>query len=105
LIDVAISEKRIDMPKTKVRAEGLVKIPDALATKYCLRDGDILDVRDLDGSILFIPEKVRRNRKLLKALNDRLWDLMEQEAEEDINAGRVAGPFETLGKLLRDLKG
>jgi hypothetical protein len=47
---------------------------------------------------------VKQNKKQRKELNEKLWDQIEQEADDDIKAGRVAGPFETLEELLRDLK-
>jgi AbrB family looped-hinge helix DNA binding protein len=92
------------MSKIKVRAGGQIKIPAKIAVKYKLHEGDTLKVRDAGGGILFIPEKVARDKQQRKKLNERLWDQMEQEAEDDIKAGRVAGPFETLEDLLRDLK-
>lgn len=92
------------MSKIKVRAGGQIKIPAKIAVKYRLHEGDVLHVRDAGGGIMFIPEKVKRDKKLRKELNEKLWDQMEQEAEDDIKAGRVAGPFETLDELLRDLK-
>lgn len=92
------------MPKTKVRAEGLVKIPAAIATKYCLREGDVLDVRDLNGGIVLIPEKVKRNKKLPKQLNERLWDRMEEEASEAIAKGEVSGPFHQVQDLIAHLR-
>ena len=54
----------------------------------------------MGGGILFIPEKIKRN----KELNDRIWDQMEEEADEDIKSGRVSGLFETAKDLLKDLK-
>jgi hypothetical protein len=90
--------------KTKVRTDVQVKISAAVAEKYHLRPGDRLDAHELDGCIIFIPKRVKNNRKLRKKLNDVLWSYLEQEAEDDIKAGRMAGPFETVEELLRDLK-
>lgn len=92
------------MPKIKFHPDGRVKIPSSLAKKYHLKEGDTLNVRDLGGGIIFIPEKIIQDKKLRKKLNDRIWDQMEEEAEEDIKSGRVSGPFETAKDLLRDLK-
>ena len=95
---------RINVPKIKVHPDGRVKIPSSLAKKYHLQEGDTLDVRDIGGGIIFIPEKIKQNKELRKELNDRIWDQMEEEADEDIKSGRVSGPFETAKDLLRDLK-
>jgi hypothetical protein len=90
--------------KTKARADVQVKISGAVANKYHLRAGEKLDAHELDGCIVFIPKRIKNNRKLSKKLNKIFWSYLEQEAEDDIKAGRVAGPFETVEELLRDLK-
>jgi bifunctional DNA-binding transcriptional regulator/antitoxin component of YhaV-PrlF toxin-antitoxin module len=92
------------MPKTKVRPDGQVKIPVALIRRYDLQEGDVLIVRDFGGGIVFIPEKVMHNLQLREALNQYLWDQMEDEAEEDVKAGRVASPFTTVAELIHDLR-
>lgn len=81
-----------------------MKIPASIVTKYRIEEGEILNVFDMGGGIIFVPERVKQNKKLRKEFNERLWDQMEQEAENDIRADRVAGPFETVEELLRDLE-
>ena len=90
------------MPKIKVRPNGQVKIPTKIAEKYHLKEGDTLDVRDLGGGIIFIPEKMKK--KLIKELNDRLWDKMEEEADEAISKGEVIGPLDDIDEALNALK-
>lgn len=92
------------MSKIKVRAGGQIKIPAKIAVKYKLHEGDILKVRDAGGGILFIPEKVKRDKQQRKKLNERLWDQMEQEAEDAIARGEVIGPFDNLEEALKALK-
>jgi bifunctional DNA-binding transcriptional regulator/antitoxin component of YhaV-PrlF toxin-antitoxin module len=92
------------MPKTMVRAGGQVKIPAIIISKYRLKKGDILDVRDVNGFIVFIPERVKRNKKLRNELNKRLWDRMEEEASEAIAKREVIGPFDDLDEALKALK-
>lgn len=92
------------MPKTKGSRGVQVKIPATIAAKHRLHHGDMLGVHDLDACIVFIQKRVKSNKKLRKKLNELLWNFMEQEAEDDIKAGRVAGPFGTVEELLRDLK-
>lgn len=36
--------------------------------------------------------------------SDKIQDLMEEEAEGDIKAERVAGPFKSVEELMRDLR-
>jgi bifunctional DNA-binding transcriptional regulator/antitoxin component of YhaV-PrlF toxin-antitoxin module len=90
--------------KIKVRAGGQVKIPAKIAVKYKLHEGDVLHVHDAGGAIMFIPEKVRRNKKLRQELNEKLWDQMEQEAEDAIARGELSGPFDNVEKLIAHLR-
>ncbi len=92
------------MPKIKVRSGGQVKLPAAIISKYRLKDGDFLDVRDVDGGIFFIPETVKLNKKRRNAINERLWDHMEEEASEAISRGEVIGPLDNLEEALKALK-
>ncbi len=92
------------MSKIRVRAGGQVKIPAKIAVKYKLHEGDVLHVRDAGGGIMFIPEKVKRDKKLRKELNEKLWDQMEQEAEDAIARGEVSGPFDNVEDLIAHLR-
>ncbi len=90
--------------KTKTRSEVDVRIPLEIARKYHMQNGDVLDVHDLGTGIIFVHPKVIKNKKLRQKVNERLWDIMEQEADNDIKAGRVSGPFDSIEDLLKDLK-
>ncbi len=92
------------MPKTKARTSVPVKIPERIATKDRLRSAASLEVREFSGCLVIIPLHAKKSARLRKQVNAFLWDLMEQEADEDIKAGRVSGPFTTAAELLRDLK-
>jgi len=92
------------MPKIKVRPDGQMKIPSAIAEKYHLKEGDTLDVQDLGSGIIFIPEKLKRNRKLRKELNERIWDRMEEEADGAIAKGELSGPFDNAKDLIAHLR-
>jgi len=61
------------MPQVKVRSDRQVKIPANIFTKYRLREGDTLDVRDTENGIVFIP----KNATPQKA-KDRFFELIER---------------------------
>lgn len=92
------------MARTKTRSNVSVEIPESIAAKYRLRSADSLEVREFSGCLVIVPLHAKKSAKLRKRVNAFLWDLMEQEAEEDMKAGRVSGPFTTATELLRDLK-
>lgn len=52
--------------------------------------------------IVMLPSK--KSKKNHRTLSGKIWDLMEDEVEEDIKAGRVAGPFKSVKELMRDLR-
>lgn len=87
------------MSKIKIGSNEQVKIPANIADKYNLKKGDSLDVIDLGSGIIFISENAKKNGKLLKKLNDLIWDCMEEEADEAITKGEVYGPFQTAEDL------
>jgi AbrB family looped-hinge helix DNA binding protein len=60
------------MPQVKVQSHGQVKIPSPIFSKYHLREGDTLDVRDTGDGIFFIPKTLKR-----KNSKDRLFELIE----------------------------
>ena len=91
------------MTKVKIRSGRQITIPAAIAQRLRLKDGESIEVGALLGSvIIMLPSK--RSAKNHRAFSDKIWDLMEEEAEEDIKAGRVAGPFKSVEELMRDLR-
>lgn len=61
------------MPQVKVRSDGQVKIPPSIFSKYRLREGDTLDVRDTGHGIFFIPKTSKQ-----KNSKERLFELIEK---------------------------
>jgi bifunctional DNA-binding transcriptional regulator/antitoxin component of YhaV-PrlF toxin-antitoxin module len=64
-----------DMPQVKVQSDRQVRIPAHIFTKYRLRQGDVLEVRDAGNGIVFIPKNGRQ--KLTKehffAIVEKIW--------------------------------
>lgn len=87
-----------------LQAERDIKLPTRLTDKYHLKKGDALKVFDVDGVMLLVPEKLLKNAKAKRMLNDWIWDRMEREAEEDIKAGRIVGPFKAVEEMSKSLK-
>lgn len=53
------------MPKTKVSADRNVRLPKSIFSKYCLKDGDTLTIREVRGSIVLTPVKAERGKRKL----------------------------------------
>lgn len=89
------------MPIVKVMERRQVVIPKELFEQLGLEIGDYLEAKIKGGTIVYVPKK----------LVDRdpwYWSpegqARIQEAFEDIKEGRVAGPFETVEDLIKDLR-
>jgi len=63
------------MPQVKVQSNGHVKIPPRIFSKYHLREGDILDVRDTENGIVFIPKNgaPKKTKDPFFELIERTW--------------------------------
>ena len=92
------------MLEIKIHAGGQVQLPGALTKKYALQEGDTLSISELEDGFVVVPKKVLREKKLRQQMNERLWDLREEEAEEAFARGEVVGPFEDVEEALKSLK-
>lgn len=89
-------------PMSEFRKKSQVTIPKEIVDQFNLEEGDRLE---------FIPEKdgikirpvVTIPKSQLFFWTER-WQNGEKEADEDIKAGRVSGPYQDIDKLKEDLE-
>ena len=85
------------MTTTKITRNFQVSIPKAVRVRLRLAEGDLLEVEERDGEIVMIP------KRLIDASQawfwTREWQEGEREADEDIRAGRLSGPFKTVEEM------
>jgi AbrB family looped-hinge helix DNA binding protein len=78
-----------------------VSIPKKVRDILGLQEGDFIEVEERDGAIVMLP------KKLIDADQAWFWSPEwqkgEREAEADIRAGRVSGPFKTVDDLKKHL--
>ena len=84
-------------PKVKIGVSRQVVIPKVMYERLGLIPGDYLEVRVYQGSRLLMTPKTLVN-KGRKKIDERL-----RQAEKDIRAGRVSGPFKTAKEIARHL--
>jgi hypothetical protein len=48
--------------------------------------------------------RIKKSGKIIYSWTDEEWSIKEEEADADIKAGRVAGPFKTMQQLIASLK-
>lgn len=89
-------------PMSEFRKKSQVTIPKKIVDQFNLEEGDKLE---------FIPEKdgikirpvVTIPKSQLFFWTER-WQKGEKEADEDIKASRVSGPYQDIDKLEEDLE-
>lgn len=88
--------RRTLVPTVKLGASGQMVIPKKLSSLLRLKQGDYLNVELYRGNRLLVTPKELIDRR--PEIDRRL-----AEAEEDVRAGRVSGPFSTIRELKKFL--
>ena len=69
--------------------------------KFNISEGDFMEVENKEDEIIIRPVKMIRPGQ--EYFYTKEWQKGETEADKDIAEGRVAGPFETVDDLIKDL--
>ncbi len=86
----------------QVRSNGQITLPTSIRRQANLKEGDVLEVIvEPDGSIKLTPQVVI-DRSQAYFWTQR-WQQGEQEAEEDLRAGRYQD-FDSMDQLIQSLK-
>ena len=88
--------KEADMPISKLGQRRQVVIPKATCDELGLQEGDFVEVMLAEGHMVIKPQRPTLAQRAV--IDTRL-----AEAEEDLQAGRVNGPFATVDELKRHL--
>jgi len=86
----------------RISSQKQITIPAKIYRKLKLDIGDHIGITEEDGQIVLRP--------YMLVPKDQLWywteerQKKEREADEDIAAGRVSGPFSTAKEFMEDLK-
>lgn len=89
------------MALTKVTRNFQVSIPKEIRDKIRIEQGDFIEVSERDGEIVMTPKKLIDADQAWFWTPE--WQKGEREADEDIKAGRVSGPFKTIEELKKHL--
>jgi AbrB family looped-hinge helix DNA binding protein len=91
------------MPISKIGQRRQVVIPKDICDELGLQEGDFVEVTSAQGKVIIKPKKVVDVDEVLTPAQRAVIDKRLAEAEEDIKAGQVSGPFATVDKLKRHL--
>ncbi|OGZ20078.1 MAG: hypothetical protein A2654_01755 [Candidatus Nealsonbacteria bacterium RIFCSPHIGHO2_01_FULL_43_31] len=90
-------------PTVKIGPKHQITIPAEVFKKLQLKEGDFLGARVKDAQIVLKPKRlIARDQEWFWA---KEWQSKEREADEDIRAGRVSGPFANVKDLIVHLDG
>jgi AbrB family looped-hinge helix DNA binding protein len=91
------------MPISKLGQRRQVVIPKEICDELGLQEGDFVEVASEEGKVIITPKKVVDADEVLTTPQRAVIDQRLAEADEDIKAGRVSGPFATVDTLKRHL--
>lgn len=91
------------MPISKLGQRRQVVIPKEICEELGLEEGDFVEVTSAQGKVIITPKKVVDADEVFTPDQRAVIDKRLAEAEEDIKAGRVSGPFATADQLKRHL--
>ena len=91
------------MPISKLGQRRQVVIPKQIWDELGLETGDYVEVQRVKGTVVITPKKLVDRDEDLTPQERAVIDAGLAEAEEDLKAGRVSGPFTTVDELKRHL--
>jgi AbrB family looped-hinge helix DNA binding protein len=91
------------MPISKLGQRRQVMIPKEIYDELGLQEGDFVEVTSTEGQMIIKPKKLVDADEVLTPAQRAVIDTRLAEAEEDLTAGRVTGPFATVDALKRHL--
>jgi AbrB family looped-hinge helix DNA binding protein len=91
------------MPISKLGQRRQVVIPKEICDELGLQEGDFVEVTSTAGQVIIKPKKFVDADEVLTPAQRAVIDKRLAEADEDITAGRVSGPFATVDTLKRHL--
>jgi len=83
-----------NMPLVKVKRYCQITLPSLIRKKYHIDEGDYLELVEKDGELVLKPVKVIHPEQAY--FYSKEWQADEAEADKDIAAGKLLGPFDTV---------
>ena len=91
------------MPISKLGQRRQVVIPKDICDELGLQEGDFVEISRVEGQVIIKPKKVVDADDVLTPAQRAVIDTRLAEADDDMKAGRVSGPFATVDTLKRHL--
>ncbi len=99
---VATTKRREEMARVKLGARRQITIPRETMKRLRLKPGEELELLESQKTIVLVPRKhIPKDQQWYYT---DAWQQMMQEAFEDLKAGRMVGPFESVEEFIKDLR-
>ena len=89
---------------TVIKEKNQLVVPDSVRRRARLKAGDQVEFRAIPGVITIITKPPAVANDEYTPEQRRIIDSRLEKAEEDIKAGRVYGPFDTIAELERSMR-
>jgi AbrB family looped-hinge helix DNA binding protein len=93
------------VPISKLGQRRQVVIPQEICDELGLQEGDFVEVTSAEGRVIIKPKKLIDADEVLTPAQKASIDARLAEGLEDIQKGRVYGPFESVDAALHSLHG
>jgi len=90
------------MALARIKRNYQITIPNSLRKQLKISEGDYLEIESQQGKLVMKPAKLIHPDH--EYFYTKEWQKGEAEADEDIKKGRLAGPFDNIEDLLKELK-
>ena len=91
------------MPISKLGQRRQVVIPKEICEDLGIDVGDFVEVQQVSGTVVIKPKKLVDADEVLTQRQKAVIDARLAEAEADIRAGRVYGPFDSVKAMVKSL--
>ncbi len=85
------------MSLAKITRNFQVSIPKNVREALGLREGDYVEVQERDGEIVMVPKRLIDAGQAWFWTPE--WQTGEQAVDEELRAGRVVGPFQSVEEM------
>lgn len=90
------------MPTVKLGSKRQITIPADTIKRFGLKPGEELELVESQKTIVLVPRKHIPKDQQWYYTDE--WQKMMQEAFDDLKAGRMVGPFESVEEFINDLR-
>lgn len=90
------------MPIIKVSRNNQITLPRSLRDRLHIKAGEYLEVEEQDGKVILQPVKVVPSSQAYFYTEE--WQAGEADADKDIDAGNLLGPFDNAEDTVKSLK-